>query len=1030
MSTRRNFIKGASAAAGLGAFGFGYSHTASQMLKSALAAKSASDSITGHAPKPEFIVDTKTGELVANPDQSVSYTMCMGCTTVCGVRVRVDKEQQKVLRVTGNPYHVLSSDPFLPYETSIEDSFQSLSRFQEQGLISRSTACGRGNAVLEKLTSADRVKVPLKRAGPRGSGLWAPISFEQLVQEVVDGGDLFNEGHVDGLKAIRDLKTPIDPAQPELGSRANQLAVFAPFKDGRLRFAARFAKQSFGTVNFTGHRSYCGLSMRSGYAALLSDWKKQPHLKPDFSNSEFLLFIGTAPGNAGNPFKRQGQLIARARSEGKLKYVVIDPVLTNSDNMASSEHSRWIPIKPNTDGALVMAMIRWILQKQRYDENFLRQPGPAAAKSAGEASWSNATHLVIVEPNHPANGKFLRTTDLGEIFVAIKGKAQKPPAIVIDSASGKPMAHNKSGSAELFFSGKVKLKDGSEVAVKTSLVMLQEEANRQNMETYSDICGIPVDTIIELAHEFTNHGKRAAVDTHGGTMGSNGFYNAFAIVMLNALVGNLNWKGGTSVGGGRFKEVTPGPRYNLKKFKGMVKAKGLGLGRQGFPYEKSSEYKRRVANGENPYPTKAPWYPLSPAMSSEYLTAALNGYPYRVKAMILWSANPVYGIAGMQSQVKDKLVDPKELPLIVSIDPFINESNTYADYIVPDSVLYESWGWASAWGGNLTKVSTARWPVVEPALPKNAEGEYIQMESFFIAVAKRMGLAGFGEGAIKDKAGNSFPLNRAEDYYLRAAANVAYDGSAVADASDKDMVLTGVDRIAPAIKQTLKPEEWRKVAYVYVRGGRFENADQAYQGEMLKHRYMKPMQIYDEALARARNTMTGSRYVGTPTWVEPRLADGSLMELSFPSGQWPFRVVSTKSNLQSSHSIGVASLQQIHPSNAIIMHMRDAAKLGVRTGDRIRITTPGGSAEGMVMVRMGIQPGVLGIEHGFGHTELGARSHRIGSHWQPANTRAGYGININDLGFADPQRAGLSVLADWVVGNVARQGLPAKVEAI
>jgi len=1029
MTTRRNFIKGASAVTGLGAFGFGYSHTANQMLQAAIGGNSPNDPISGRAPKPEFIVDTETGALIPNPDQVVSYTMCMGCTTICGVRVRIDRQQQKVLRVTGNPYHLLSSDPFLPYKTPIEESFQALSRFQERGLLSRSTACGRGNAVLEKLTASDRVRVPLKRVGPRGSGLWAPISFEQLVKEVVDGGDLFKEGHVDGLKAIRDLKTPIDPKQPELGSRANQLAVFAPFKDGRLRFAARFAKQSFGTVNFTGHRSYCGLSMRSGYAVLLADWKKQPHLKPDFVNSEFLLFIGTAPGNAGNPFKRQGQLIARSRSEGKLKYVVVDPVLTNSDNMAAKDRSRWIPIKPNTDGALVMAMIQWILEQCRYDEKFLRQPGPAAAKKAGEASWSNATHLVIVEPGHPANGKFLRTTDLGELFVA-KRKGQKPPAVVIDSQTGKPMAHTKAGPAELFFSGKVELKDGSRLAVKTSLVMLQEEANRLDLGRYSATCGIPVDTIIELAREFTSHGKKAAVDTHGGTMGSNGFYNAFAIVMLNALVGNLNWKGGTSVGGGQFKSIAPGPRYNLKKFKGMVKAKGLGLGRQRFPYEKSSEYKLKIAKGENPYPTKAPWYPLSPALSSEYLTSALNGYPYRLKAMILWSANPVYGIAGMASQVKEKLADPKELPLIISVDPFINESNTYADYIVPDSVLYESWGWASAWGAHLTRVSTARWPVIEPALPKNAEGETIQMESFFIAVAKRMGLAGFGDGAIKDRAGNSYPLNRAEDFYLRAASNVAYDGSAVADATDKEMALTGVDRIAPMLRQTLKPEEWRKVAYIYARGGRFEDGDQAYQGELLKHRYKKPMQIYDEALARARNTMSGERFVGTPTWVEPKLADGSPLEQSFPSRQWPFRVISTKSNLQSSHTIGVASLQQIHPSNAVVMHLDDAARLGIDSGDRIRITTPGGSNEGVVLVRAGIKPGVLGIEHGFGHTELGARSHRIGNRWQKANTRAGYGVNINNLGFADPRRAGLSVLTDWVVGSVARQGLPAKVEVV
>jgi tetrathionate reductase subunit A len=1023
-TSRRNFLKGAAAAGGLTAFGFGYSHTAEQLLRGAWAGDQPDHPISGKAPSPEFTVNPETGVLTPNPNQAMAYTMCMGCTTICGVRVRIDKVRNKILRVTGNPYHLLSTDQHIPYATPIKQSFVSLSRFQEQGLAGRSTACARGNAVLSKLTDPNRVTVPLKRIGARGEGQWAPISPEQLLREVVEGGDLFGEGHVDGLRAIRDLKTPIDPANPEFGPRANQLAVIPPFKDGRLGFAARFAKQSFGTVNFTGHRSYCGLSMRSGYAALLGDWKKQPHLKPDFINSEFLLFIGTAPGNAGNPFKRQGQQIAKARSTGKLKYVVVDPVLTNSDSMAADKNSRWLPIRPNTDGALVMGMMRWILENRRYDEQFLRQPNAAAAAAAGELSWSNASHLVVTQEGHPKNGRFLRASDL-QLF---DGDPKESPLVVIDQASGEVVSQAVVGPAELFYQGEVMLPDGEKLQVKSSLSLLQEEAEKHSLAEYSAACGIPVSTIVELAREFTAHGKKAAADCHGGTMGSNGFYTAYAIVMLNALVGNLNAKGGTSAGGGRFKEIAPGPRYNLKKFPGMVKAKGVGLGRQGFPYEKSSEYQRKVAAGQNPYPAKAPWYPLSPAMSSEFLTAAINGYPYSLKALILWSSNPLYGVAGLEQQVKVKMADPMTLPLIVSVDPFINESNTYADYIVPDSVLYESWGWASAWGGNLTKVSTARWPVIEPAQVKDSQGIPVGMEWFFIEVAKRMGLPGFGENAIADQEGNLHPLNRPEEFYLRAAANVAFDGGAVADADDEELQLTGVDRLANDLQSILKPDEWRKAAYVYARGGRFEDAEMGYKGNALARQYKSPLQIYDEKLGTTRNTLSGARYHGTPTWIRPSLADGSLLESSFPAADWPYKVVSTKSPYVSSHTTGIQKLQQFHPSNAIAMHYSDAEKLGIRSGDSIRITTPGGIVKGQALVRNGIQPGVLGIEHGFGHRELGARQHRIGDRFTTPSRLAGLGVNINDLGFADPQREGASVLADWVVGSVARQGLPARVE--
>ena len=51
----------------------------------------------------------------------------------------------------------------------------------------------------------------------------------------------------------------------------------------------------------------------------------------------------------------------------------------------------------------------------------------------------------------------------------------------------------------------------------------------------------------------------------------------------------------------------------------------------------------------------------------------------------------------------------------------------------------------------MTKVSTGRWPIVEPRVAKTAEGEPVCMESFFIAVAKRLGLPGFGEGRSKGR---------------------------------------------------------------------------------------------------------------------------------------------------------------------------------------------------------------------------------------------------------------------------------------
>lgn len=76
----------------------------------------------------------------------------------------------------------------------------------------------------------------MKRVGKRGEGKWQRISFEQLITEVVEGGDLFGEGHVDGLRAIHDPHTPLDARHPGFGPKSNQLLVTNTSDEGRDTF--------------------------------------------------------------------------------------------------------------------------------------------------------------------------------------------------------------------------------------------------------------------------------------------------------------------------------------------------------------------------------------------------------------------------------------------------------------------------------------------------------------------------------------------------------------------------------------------------------------------------------------------------------------------------------------------------------------------------------------------------------------------------------------------------------------------------
>lgn len=1020
------------AAGGLVAFAAGFSQTLGRMVANFTAEpeKKIADGrhIHGRSAEPEYTVDPVSGEFTPNPAQQVSYTACLGCTTLCGVRVRVDKASGDIIRVSGNPYSPLSTDPHLPMKASVKESLIALSRFQDKGLGGRSTACGRGNAAMDQMNSPFRVLTPLKRVGPRNGGQWQPIPFEQLIRELVEGGDLFGEGHVEGLAALRDLKTPIDADAPQLGPRVNQVGLLSSVNDGREAFSRRFWNQAYGTLNHVGHGSYCGGAYRSGSGALFGDLKRMPHGKPDLSNAEFVLFIGTAPGNAGNPFKITGTKLAEGRSEGRLEYVVVDPVLNNSDNRAAGERGRWVPIRPGTDGALVMGMMRWMFENDRVNAAYLAQPNLKAAEAAGEPSFTNSTWLVIDEPGHPRQGRFLRGSDIGMV-VAEDDKYQDPDPYLVLGPQGQPVpAASMTGPAPLEVGGIVVSVGDKAVTLKTAYELLRASAFKLDIAGYAAACGIAEEVIAGLADEFSRHGRKASAIAHGGMMAGNGFYNAYSVVTLNALIGNLNYKGGFVINGGGFKDAGAGPRYDLETFPGAVKPRGTPLGRN-VPYERSAEFARRKAEGK-PYPARDAWFPNAPGLGTEWFTGALRGYPYTLKALILWSANPLYGITGIRPLIEKELADPKKLPLIVAIDPLINESNAFADYIVPDSLMYESWGWAAPWAGIATKASTARWPVVEPRAARTPDDQPIGMETFLIALAAAMKLPGFGPEGLADMAGNRLPLERPEDWYLRGGANIAFAGKTpVGDASDEDLALSGVDRIRPELERTLKPEEWRKVAFLFTRGGRYQPANEAQDetvAEWQTHRFNKPLWLWNDNVGGSRNTLTGKRFVGCATWQPPAFFDGTPMREVHTEVDWPLQIVSFKSPLQNSYSIATR-ITALHPDNPVIVHPADAARLGLTTGDAARIQTPGGTARCTVIVHEGVMRGVMAIEHGYGHRELGARAHRIGDQRQPERPDLRAGINLNDLGLSDPTRGDQVVWVDAISGTSVRQGLPARL---
>ena len=1002
---RRNFLIGTSVAAATASVA-GYQDTLKTAITMGRNGKKVEDPIYSNS----LVTEGNIGGLFEKKEEfSLRNSVCNGCTTHCGVRVKVNNQTDQVVKVTGNPYSPLSSDPWLPYNTSIEKSFSILGKDSKESSTFRSTACARGNVVFDKINDKLRVLKPLKRVGKRGENKWETIEIEQLLEEVTKGGNLFGEGEVEGLKSIRDLETPIKNENPEMGPKANQLCILGTGDDGRKAFMVHRFKNAFGTVNYQGHTSICGLSMRSGEAAYLGDFKKYPHLKPDFEYCEYLLTFGTAPGQAGNPFKRQAKLLVKGRVNERLKCVTVAPMLTNSDNIAVGDKSEWIPILPGGDLSFAMGLLQVIIKENLFNETYLKIPSKEAQEKLNDASFTNASHLVI--QNGDKKGHILE---------------QNKEALVLDTKDGILKPASQVEQAELFVDRQITL-DKEIYEVKSAMSLLKENAYEYDLDLYAQQSGISKEKIISTAREFTSHGRKASTDCHGGTMHTTGFYTTYAIMMLGAMVGNLNYKGGMSAGGGRYKDFK-GAKYNLVGYKNKTKPKGYKVDKTGVAYEKTTEFKQKVEQGINPYPAKDTWYPFTNAIESDVVTNSANEYPYKLKALISWNANFVYGQSGTQ-HIKKLLKDPKEsIPLFIAIDPFINETSQYADYIVPDSVIYETWGVVSAWAGHQTKINTVRFPTITPKQAQFKNGEPICMDSFMIELGKKLKLPGFGENAILGNNNDKYPLDRPEDFYIRAFENIALDQKGVPEISDEEIKLASMEKYIPTL-QKICGENWRKTAYVMARGGRFEDKEKGYQEDKLTHKYQPMINIYNQTVGTSHHALTGESFYGTPRFYMARLNDGKLLKDLYPKEQFPMLAFSYKSNVISQSTASSTRMQEVRFSTYIDMNPKTAQEKGLEHGDMVKITSQDGVVNGMLRYRNGLYPQCIGIEHGLGRDAEGAVKVTINDTNFDAIVARKSGVNINKLGLLDKSRT-LATLSDFVVGSNARQAIPVQIAKI
>ncbi len=867
------------------------------------------------------------------------HTVCLACNTRCGLRVRVKEDE--IIRVDGNPYHPYNRrGRALPYETPLKEA-----------LKASASTCAKPQMDQDYLHNPYRILKPLKRCGERGSGKFEPISWEQLIREIAEGGKLFahlgDERYYPGLKDFLS-DAPLDPASPELGPERNRVVwLTGRSQAGRKHFIRRFVCQAVGSINHIPHTDICGIGFRMGNF-ILSDGEAV-EFKADPEKARYILVFGSNFFSALQPGPNAyaSRLVERVK-KGELKYVLIDP----RGHEALAHAHRWLPVRPGKDGALALALLRIFLEDNTFDKEFLEIPSLETAKKKGRNSFTNATHLVIVSTEEEA-GRFLTTGDIG-----LAGEDY----LVVDE-QGKPLPASKALRGTLDWEGEI-----AGFRVKTAFRLFKEAVFAHSLEFYAEEAGIPLETIRKVAEEFASHAPYAvAFAYHGGGNYVGGAYASYAIALLNALFGNINREGGYLAPGGSPASWQKGI-YDLKSFPGARKPSGVPISREKASYEKTREYQRRG------YPAKLPWFPFTKGgLTVSALAGIDQAYPYHIGILFTYFFNPVYSIPGGRRFI-ETLKDQNKVPLHVSIDVTINESNLYADYIVPDVTYLEGhYGFLTphAPGENFVGVRT---PVVEPLTGRTGDGRPYCLETFLIDLACFCKLPGFGKEAIPHRTGKLLPLRQAEDFFLRGMANLA-ENAGLPKASPEEKRYVEENYPVARNRTILTPEEWERVVTLLARGGVFRPWKEAFDPRGNLKKGIPQIHFWNERLARSRNSLNGERFHGTVTYARAREAFGRLIEEE--DRDFPFVLVSHKHALHTqSRTICYEKALHLLPEPHLMINQKDAEKLGLKEGE-IVVVSSRSFPEG-IMVRVKpterIRPGCAALCHHYGHTQHGARS--------------------------------------------------------
>lgn len=634
------------------------------------------------------MIPESTHDLKLESKSEVKYSICDICACRCGIKVTL--KDGNISYIQGDP-----SDPI------------------NQGML-----CAKGSAALMQQSTPARLTKPLlrKREIGRGEGGLEEISWE---------------------KAYDILATRLQKIRSE---DPKKLAFFTG-RDQAEALTSYWVKQ-FGTPNYSGHGGFCSVNIAAGmiYSMGGTCWEFGG---PDWDHTKYLLLIGVAEDHNSNPLKIGiGKLKDRS---GKL--VVINPVKSGYGAIADE----WLPIKPGTDGALLLGFAHVLIKNGLIDYKFLEDQ-------------TNATQLVVTDTGGADEGLFWQKKPFKDIDGQIN--------YVWDRVTNGVKPFKSSGAIPMF-EGHYKTADGKNVAPAFELLKTRilEEYTPAKVSKITSISQEQIERIaLEIGSIVKNEGislpiewtdswgvkhksvKGAPISIHamrGVAAHSNGFQSARALSILMMLLGIIDRPGG-------FRHKPPYPKPIPPSIKPINSEDSIKpnspLPNPGLGFLTSPDDLMVTKDGNPIRIDKAySWeYPLTAqGMIQNVITNCYKGDPYKIDMLILFMTNMGWNSSMNSSSVikmltaKEDNSDEYKIPFIVTSDTSFSEQVAYSDLVLPDATSLERYDVISMLGHSISDYSSVTDAIRQPVLEKPVESESFQ--ETLVKLANRLGLPGFSD---------------------------------------------------------------------------------------------------------------------------------------------------------------------------------------------------------------------------------------------------------------------------------------------